>query len=292
MFASLRAIRALAILIVATFVVSAIPYAISVSPVVDNAAADGPYVRVGYMQDVANWNPLNLELVSDYMMCYLMFSVLFQYDENWEGPVNDLATDYYQVTHGTGNMTTYVNITDSAYFRNLANPSDTTHQLTASDVAFTINTILTHPGGAWDIYMKDVTGANATDTFQVAIDTAYPKGTIIEDLVWIPILPEYQWSTLGDSQILLGKKADWLIGSGPFVFEDESKGVWYKFKRAPPENYHGSIDYGESLNIREIAARLHLSVKTVETHVSAVLRKLQLSNRAELTRWAAERRLI
>ena len=42
---------------------------------------------------------------------------------------------------------------------------------------------------------------------------------------------------------------------------------------------------------KEIAARLHLSVKTVETHVSAVLRKLQLSNRNELTRWAAERRL-
>ena len=43
---------------------------------------------------------------------------------------------------------------------------------------------------------------------------------------------------------------------------------------------------------KEIAARLHLSVKTVETHVSAVLRKLQLSNRAEITRWAAQRRLI
>jgi DNA-binding NarL/FixJ family response regulator len=43
---------------------------------------------------------------------------------------------------------------------------------------------------------------------------------------------------------------------------------------------------------KEIAARLHLSIKTVETHVSAVLRKLQLSSRHELTRWAAERRLI
>ncbi|MGZ4358626.1 MAG: response regulator [Gaiellaceae bacterium] len=43
---------------------------------------------------------------------------------------------------------------------------------------------------------------------------------------------------------------------------------------------------------KEIAARLHLSVKTVETHVSAVLRKLQLSNRHELTTWAAQRRLI
>ena len=42
---------------------------------------------------------------------------------------------------------------------------------------------------------------------------------------------------------------------------------------------------------KEIAKELFLSVKTVETHVSAVLRKLQLSNRRELTRWASYRRL-
>jgi DNA-binding NarL/FixJ family response regulator len=43
---------------------------------------------------------------------------------------------------------------------------------------------------------------------------------------------------------------------------------------------------------KDIATRLHLSVKTVETHVSNVLRKLQLSNRHEVTRWAARRRLL
>jgi DNA-binding NarL/FixJ family response regulator len=43
---------------------------------------------------------------------------------------------------------------------------------------------------------------------------------------------------------------------------------------------------------KEIAARLHLSVKTIEAHVSSVLRKLQLSSRHELTRWAQERRLV
>jgi DNA-binding NarL/FixJ family response regulator len=43
---------------------------------------------------------------------------------------------------------------------------------------------------------------------------------------------------------------------------------------------------------KEVGARLYLSVKTIETHVSAVLRKLQLSNRHELTAWAADRRLL
>ena len=43
---------------------------------------------------------------------------------------------------------------------------------------------------------------------------------------------------------------------------------------------------------KEIGGRLHLSARTVESHVSSVLRKLQLSSRHEITRWAAERRLI
>jgi DNA-binding NarL/FixJ family response regulator len=43
---------------------------------------------------------------------------------------------------------------------------------------------------------------------------------------------------------------------------------------------------------REVAKELVLSVKTVETHVSAVLRKLQLSDRHELKRWASARRLV
>ena len=43
---------------------------------------------------------------------------------------------------------------------------------------------------------------------------------------------------------------------------------------------------------KEIARRLTISIKTVESHASAVLRKLQLSNRNELTRWAADRRIL
>ncbi len=43
---------------------------------------------------------------------------------------------------------------------------------------------------------------------------------------------------------------------------------------------------------REVAGELFISIKTVETHMSAVLRKLQLSSRHELTRWASDRRLL
>ncbi|HSR15044.1 MAG TPA: response regulator transcription factor [Gemmatimonadales bacterium] len=43
---------------------------------------------------------------------------------------------------------------------------------------------------------------------------------------------------------------------------------------------------------KQVARRLDISIKTVETHVSSVLRKLQLSNRHELTRWATERRIV
>lgn len=43
---------------------------------------------------------------------------------------------------------------------------------------------------------------------------------------------------------------------------------------------------------KEVASELYISIKTVETHVSAVLRKLQLSNRNELTHWAAQRNIV
>lgn len=43
---------------------------------------------------------------------------------------------------------------------------------------------------------------------------------------------------------------------------------------------------------KQVARKLNISIKTVETHVSSVLRKLQLSNRHELARWASQRRIV
>lgn len=43
---------------------------------------------------------------------------------------------------------------------------------------------------------------------------------------------------------------------------------------------------------KQVARKLNISIKTVETHVSSVLRKLQLSNRHELARWASKRHIV
>ena len=48
----------------------------------------------------------------------------------------------------------------------------------------------------------------------------------------------------------------------------------------------------EGLSTKQIAARLFVTPATVRSHVSAVLRKLQLSSRHELSRWAVQRRLV
>ncbi|OGS56303.1 MAG: hypothetical protein A3K60_07585 [Euryarchaeota archaeon RBG_19FT_COMBO_56_21] len=228
-------------LIVSAFIASAVPAAVFDSPVTGNAAAVRYEVKLGMLQDVENWNPLNPELVSDYVMVYLMFSVLFQYSEDWTGPVNDLATDHYQVNNPNGTMSTYINITQNAYFRNKVNPSDTSHPLTAEDVRYSIQLVLDHPGGAWDEYLTNITAVEALDSDTVHIMTDFPKSTLIDNLVWIPILPKYQWSAYRDNQILTAKSPAELIGSGPFMFNNTQDGYWYRFDRAA--NYHGAVDY-------------------------------------------------
>jgi DNA-binding NarL/FixJ family response regulator len=92
------------------------------------------------------------------------------------------------------------------------------------------------------------------------------------------------------------------VAGGDVVFSPRLAGfVLDAFSKTPPPSVDPELDLltpreREVLRLRgyaykEIARQLSISVKTVETHVSAVLRKLQLSSRHELTRWAAERRL-
>jgi DNA-binding NarL/FixJ family response regulator len=96
------------------------------------------------------------------------------------------------------------------------------------------------------------------------------------------------------------------VGDGDAVFSPRLAGfVLDAFRDTPavpsidPEIDHLTPREREVLRLlargyayREIAAELFISIKTVETHASSVLRKLQLSNRHQLARWAVDRRML
>ena len=95
------------------------------------------------------------------------------------------------------------------------------------------------------------------------------------------------------------------VAAGDAVFSPRLAGfVLDAFSASTPPPQNPELDQltareGEVLRLlargyayKEIARELTISIKTVESHASAVLRKLQLSNRRELTRWASERRLV
>jgi DNA-binding NarL/FixJ family response regulator len=94
------------------------------------------------------------------------------------------------------------------------------------------------------------------------------------------------------------------VAAGDAVFSPRLAGfVLDAFREQPPEVPDPELDrltarerevlrlLARGYAYKEIADRLTISIKTVESHASAVLRKLQLSNRRELSRWAATRRL-
>jgi DNA-binding NarL/FixJ family response regulator len=95
------------------------------------------------------------------------------------------------------------------------------------------------------------------------------------------------------------------VGEGDAVFSPRLAGfVLDAFAGALPPNVDPELDQltarerevlqhiARGYMYKEIATRLGISAKTVEAHVSSVLRKLQLSSRHELSRWAVERRLV
>jgi DNA-binding NarL/FixJ family response regulator len=95
------------------------------------------------------------------------------------------------------------------------------------------------------------------------------------------------------------------VAEGDAVFSPRLAGfVLDSFRDAPATEDHPELDQltprerevlrliARGYTYREVADELVLGVRTVETHVSAVLRKLQLSNRNQLTRWATDHRVL
>jgi ABC-type transport system substrate-binding protein len=190
---------------------------------------------------------MNIEMVEDYVACYLVFSCLFSYDENWNGPVNDLATGYTQTVNPNGTMTTVIDITSHAYFRNRLNMNDISHPLTAYDVKYTYDRIMAIPGGAWDTYLLNISNIKVNTNTQLEILTDFPKATLIDDLSGIPIIPQYVWTGYADNKFLTSKTPLELVGSGPFVV-NATAATYYRFTAAP--NYHGAAEYGADRTVK------------------------------------------
>jgi len=240
-----RGIRALAVLIVVIMVMSVVPVFFTGQPLAQNASAGAAVateVKIGWpMMDFAFWNPFGIEMMEDWVSCFMIYSALFTYSEDVVGPIPDLATGYYQVINPDGSMITTINITDNAYFRNKADPTSTAHRLTANDVAFTFQTVQSHPGGSWDSYVADITQINVINDYQFTLRTEYTKATLMDDVAGIPIVPEYVWSQVPSNKILSPINPGETIGSGPFYFDSMVKNSWWRFVRAP--NYHGATDF-------------------------------------------------
>ncbi len=94
------------------------------------------------------------------------------------------------------------------------------------------------------------------------------------------------------------------IAAGDAVFSPKLAGFVLDAFASAPTEINGELDQltkreqevlrllARGYTYKELARRLEISIKTVETHASAVLRKLQLSSRHELTRWATSRDIV
>src|SRR5512136_1181113 len=187
------AIRMLAVLIVVALALSAIP-ALFKTPLTTNAAAaTGGEVKVGWMSQIMYWNPMNIEMVEDYVASYLLYSCLWMYDESANESVNDLVTGYTQTINPNGSMTTVIDITSHAFFRTQANVNDISNPLTAYDVKGTLDRIRVVPGGTWDTYLYNITNIKVNSNTQFEVLTDFPKATLVDDLNGIPIVDETMW---------------------------------------------------------------------------------------------------
>ena len=81
-------------------------------------------------------------------------------------------------------------------------------------------------------------------------------------------------------------------GPGPAPVRTRSSGIDPELDQLSPREQQVLRLIARGYTYKEVARDLTISVKTVESHVSSVLRKLQLSTRHELARWATDRRLV
>ncbi len=166
-----------------------------------------------------------------------------------------------------------------------------------------------HLPGATDAGVPDATGGEAVIRRSAAIPTRFLALSVsdaAEDVVRVIRAGARGYITKGSSGAEVSRAVHAVAG-GDAVFSPRLAGFVLDAFGAVAGETATRSDELDRLSAREqevmrliargyaykeVAAELFISMKTVETHVSAVLRKLQLSSRYELTVWASERRLL
>jgi DNA-binding NarL/FixJ family response regulator len=140
--------------------------------------------------------------------------------------------------------------------------------LSVSDAAEDVIAVIR--AGARGYVTKTISGADLTDAIRRVADG---------DVVFSPRLAGFVLDAFRDG-------ADAGIPAGMVTSTDP------ELDQLTPREQEVMRLLARGYSYREIGSELFISVKTVETHASNVLRKLQLSSRHQLTRWAADRRIV
>jgi DNA-binding NarL/FixJ family response regulator len=139
--------------------------------------------------------------------------------------------------------------------------------LSVSDAAEDVISVIR--AGARGYVTKTISGPDLIDAIRRVADG---------DVVFSPRLAGFVLDAFRDG-----------TGTGP---AGSASGVDPELDQLTPREQEVLRLLARGYSYREIGSELFISIKTVETHASNVLRKLQLSSRHQLTRWAAERRIV
>ncbi len=154
-------------------------------------------------------NPNTLTMTAELMAVYPCYSTLLQYDDEME-IVGDLARSW-----SVDGLTWHFELVDNAYFVDPADPWDTSHAVTASDVVFTYNTIQNTPQSSLAYLLPGViSNIWSEGAYGLTIELTQPFAPFMNSLMTIPILPEYIW---GSESLLYFDNVP-PIGSGPFYY--------------------------------------------------------------------------
>ena len=183
--------------------------AASSSPRPSPSATGNVVLRIGWLADPDNLNPFIGTTSSAYTIWYMNYDTLVGLNPSDFTPSKQigLASDWTSTLDGkTWTFTIRPNV-----------KWQDGQPLTASDIAFTINMIVSHQNATWISYLQNVKKATAVDPTHVRIDCSTPAPSLLVNMAAFPILPEHIWSKLPyktATSTFVNKPP--IIGSGPF----------------------------------------------------------------------------